>query len=92
MVDEGSVLNLTCSADGSEPLKYTWTKDSHIFESTEGKISVPALSRSHTGSYVCTVVNSYGEKQSSARKIVVRCEYIVKLSHFRPDKPRRLPM
>ena len=92
IVDEGSVLNLTCSVNGSEPLKYSWTKDAHIFESMGGKISVPSLSRSHTGSYVCTVVNMYGEKQSSARKIVVRCEYIVKLSQFRPDKPRRLPM
>ncbi len=66
----GKALQLTCKATGAGPLSYRWSRSgSPLPNATTAKLSLPKLTASSAGDYVCTV--SLGTVQMDAPPITV---------------------
>ncbi|XP_037399209.1 B-cell receptor CD22-like [Pygocentrus nattereri] len=68
---EGSSVTLTCSSDGSPPVKiFSWFKGSTSVG--EGKTySIPNIRSEDSGEYTCQSQNDHGERRSTAVQINV---------------------
>uniref|UniRef100_A0A3B4D3V4 Ig-like domain-containing protein n=1 Tax=Pygocentrus nattereri TaxID=42514 RepID=A0A3B4D3V4_PYGNA len=71
---EGSSVTLTCSSDGSPPVKiFSWFKGSTSVG--EGKTySFPNIRSEDSGEYTCQSQNDYGERRSTAVQINLLCQ------------------
>ena len=74
-VNESSTLILTCSANGSSFMTYSWTKDGKDYGSSSSQLIILNTSRTDAGYYMCTVSSDFGTKRSYAKKITISCKY-----------------
>ncbi len=66
-VKVGSPITLTCDAEGTPPLTFTWTKNGQPIAGTSGAVLfIASAQASDAGVYVCTVTNSAGTNTSQA--------------------------
>lgn len=67
-------VTLTCSAEGSPNVTFSWFKDKK-HKTSGAEMTFPSIKASDSGSYFCQAQNAYGTEQSSSINIDVLCEY-----------------
>ncbi|XP_007894160.1 V-set and immunoglobulin domain-containing protein 10-like 2 isoform X2 [Callorhinchus milii] len=83
---EGSVAFVLCTVEnGTQPLEYTWTRQStlskkfvNVSEATGGLVNLTSVHRNHTGWYTCSVRSEVNEESSDPLWLEVI---------FGPDEP-----
>ncbi len=77
-VATGSSFTLACTATGTEPLAFTWTKDGAALSDTatlsgtaSPSLQFPAVALDHSGSYRCHVNNDWGSAESVPAQLTV---------------------
>lgn len=87
-VSEKASFNLDCTAEGSEPISYRWTKDGQPLLSSfppRNLYSVPSANKADAGLYQCTASNAFGSVLSSTINVTVACEYFYLIRFEKKD-------
>jgi uncharacterized repeat protein (TIGR02543 family) len=72
-MDTGSVIALSVSASGAEPMTYLWLKENSILEGDTGKkFTLSSFAVKDIGSYSCIASNAYGKDTSRIFNIKFR--------------------
>ena len=69
-------VKLTCKAEGSQPISYTWTKDGKPlnlkkYEAHKFTLRIGNVAISDKGNYTCTASNSFGSNSYRYTLLVI---------------------
>ena len=78
-IHETNSVVLTCYADSTESVNYTWHKDKiKLLWTSKENVILKAKGRD-TGNYTCTTENRFGRRNSTDLFLQVFCEYLIGL-------------